>query len=226
VLGRECDERRSLAWSLIGLGSEAASRGDFAAAHAMLEESTAIAEEVGDRWCLAWSLCSLGDAARANGSFTEALAKLERAAFIGREMGDALGLARTLSSLGEVLHGVGNTRRALETHREGLELAVKVGNRSTMAASFAASARTLASQGNMERAALSFGAAYAIRKLIHFVVPPVEAANEKRALSSVKRQLGPSGFTIAMARGSEMALEPLLAELFNSALQRSNAAPT
>ena len=60
ALSRQLGDKRGIAAALHGLALAARSEGDNAKTHAMLEESLAIARELGDEWSVANSLLYLG----------------------------------------------------------------------------------------------------------------------------------------------------------------------
>ena len=97
--------------------------GDYSSAQALLEESLALASELGDKRGIAAALNSLGHAATTQGHYRQAQELLEKSRALSQELGDTMAIAVTLIFLGDVMSLQGDYARAVALCQECLALA-------------------------------------------------------------------------------------------------------
>jgi len=126
---RELGDMRGLAESLGGLAWALLTQNDSAAACTLLEESLALAREVGDPWILANALHEFGSfKGQWQGDFKSARPFLEESLALYRVLKDHHELFYTLLRLIEVRWSEGNFLQAEALAREGLALARELDN--------------------------------------------------------------------------------------------------
>jgi predicted ATPase/class 3 adenylate cyclase/Tfp pilus assembly protein PilF len=129
ALTRPVERTAMRAKALSGAGVLARSQGDYAAAHALLEESLAIKRELGDKPGIALALNELGLVAHDQGNYAAAQMLYEESLAIERELGDRLGIALSLNNLGNVALYEGQYAAAQALYEESLALRRAVGDK-------------------------------------------------------------------------------------------------
>jgi predicted ATPase/class 3 adenylate cyclase len=114
ALGRTDAQTRDLArcLALFGLGQLCSFQGDYAEAIGYLEESLAIAREIGDRFRVAATLQPLGLAALGLGDFASGHRHLNEALALAREIGDPLQIAGAANAVAQLHRMEGNLAAA------------------------------------------------------------------------------------------------------------------
>ncbi len=92
--------------------------GDLDSARVLLEESLAMAREIGARGLIAWSLANLGMIAEIRGEYSIAYTLDEESVAIMRETGDKHGIAYVLIEIGLVAMAQGNYSEARDRYEE------------------------------------------------------------------------------------------------------------
>jgi predicted ATPase len=108
--------------ALFAAGVLAAEQGDYASAHALVEESLEMARQLGDKRSTAISLNALAVNTRDMGDLAAARAAFEESLALWRELEDALGVARTLSNLATVVKLQGDFAYATALYDECLTI--------------------------------------------------------------------------------------------------------
>ena len=121
--------------ALNAAGYLALSRGGFAAARSLLEESLAIQRQLGDKAEIAISLSNLGTAAIHQGDTVMAHSLLEEGLAIRRELGDKVDIAGSLDDLGAATLEQGDIVMARSLLEEGLAIRRGLGDKAGIAAS-------------------------------------------------------------------------------------------
>ena len=121
--------------ALNAAGYLALSRGGFATARALLEESLAIQRQLGDRASIAASLSNLGTVAVREGDMVKAGSLLDEGLAIRRELGDKAAIAGALDDLGTAMIERGETTAAHALLDEGLAIRRELGDKAGIAAS-------------------------------------------------------------------------------------------
>jgi len=117
------------AQALNAAGHLALSRGGFATARALLEESLAIRRQLGDRADIAVALSNLGTVAIHQGEMVTARALLEEGLAIRRELGDKAGIAASLNNAGMAAGKQGDYAAAHSLLEESVLLCQEVGDK-------------------------------------------------------------------------------------------------
>ncbi len=117
----------ALAEALLGAGTLAWRQGDLAAAATRLEESLALARELGADRVAAGALHYLGIVVSHGGDLARAQALNEESLALRRTLGDRRGMAAALNSLGELARRRDDLAQAEKFYSEGLELYRAVG---------------------------------------------------------------------------------------------------
>jgi non-specific serine/threonine protein kinase len=123
------------AQALNAAGHLALSRGGFATARALLEESLAIRRQLGDAADVAVALSNLGTVAIHQGEMVMARTLLEEGLAIRRELGDKVGIAGALDDLGTAAIEWGDTPVGRSLLEEGLAIRRELGDKAGIAAS-------------------------------------------------------------------------------------------
>jgi non-specific serine/threonine protein kinase len=114
--------------ALHAAGALALCQGEYADAHAALEESAALAREADDLRTLALALGELGQAAYQVGDQATAQPLLAEAVELSHARGDAGAEARALQHLGQASYELGDAARAVEMVRRSLALQQRLGD--------------------------------------------------------------------------------------------------
>jgi len=94
------------------MGGEAHRQGDYAAARSFLEESLALARELGDKWGMAGLLKALGNVRRCEGHSGRAAALYKESLALNRDLTSKDSIAQVLHNLGYVAQDQGEDERA------------------------------------------------------------------------------------------------------------------
>jgi predicted ATPase/class 3 adenylate cyclase len=121
--------------ALNAAGYLALSRGDFAMARSLLEESLAIQRQLGDKADIAASLSNLGTAAIHQGDIVVARSLLEEGLAIRRELGDKVDIAGSLNDLGSAAMQQGDYVMARSLLEESLAIRRQLEDKAGIAAS-------------------------------------------------------------------------------------------
>ena len=114
--------------ALNGAGAIVAELGDFADATELLEESLALARELGDGYRAARVGSNLGTLALFAADFEEAIARYAESTDYMRALDDPRALSLFVQNLGIAHHGAGHHEQAIELLTESLELARRAGD--------------------------------------------------------------------------------------------------
>jgi predicted ATPase len=119
--------------ALFAAGVFAAEQGDYDSAHAVTEESLAIARQLGDKQGVAVALNALAVNAQDRGAVAEAHTLFERSLVVWRELGDQTAVARAVSNLANVVKLQGDHARARSLYAECLSIFQGLGDRTGVA---------------------------------------------------------------------------------------------
>ncbi|MBI5302785.1 MAG: tetratricopeptide repeat protein [Chloroflexi bacterium] len=123
-------------------------QGDYAEAHQLLEESTALAEEIEDDVSVARSLKYRSFAALTQGDNTAARALVEKSLAILRQLDDQPSIAISLTTLGLVVRDQGDYARARTLFEEALAIRRALNDRNAIASSLRDLGSTAQAQGD------------------------------------------------------------------------------
>src|SRR6266566_2221274 len=172
---------------------------DQGAVRALLEESLALAREVGYKTTMALCFSLLGEAFLQQGDITTAHSFLEQCLGLCKEIGDQGSTAEVLSLLGKVNVVQGDYTAARAFYEESLafpEMGIGIWQRSN-ASSLEELASVVAAQGELRWAARLWGAAEALRDTRGTPLPPVYRADYERSVAAARTQLGEQSFAAA-----------------------------
>jgi predicted ATPase/DNA-binding SARP family transcriptional activator len=193
------------------LGLIATNDGQHEEAVALLEESTALAREVGDEAVLSFALANLGYAALTAGDLDLAHAASLEAVELERSDPPE---QRNLSSFGAVLGNLGTTallQGRLDDARAHLAESVAVRREIQdalgLASSFTCLAALAAEEGSLARAARLLGAADAVRERTDAELEPLDSRLYERTADAARGELGDEAFARAHEEGRRLGLE-------------------
>lgn len=208
---RKLDDKPNSVRCLTLRGLIATNGGEHEGAVVILEESTALAREVGDESLLSFALANLGHAALAAGDLdladTASLEGLELQRALPQERQDLSAIGATLGNLGvsALLQG----RLAEAGTRLAESVSVRRGTRDALglASAFTGVAALAAKEGAFARAARLLGAADAVRERTDAELEPVDAELYERSTTAARRKLGDEAFARAHEEGRNLGLE-------------------
>ena len=131
----------------------------------MLEESAALARDIGSDQRLAAALTNLGMVENFAGDLDRAAQVLQEAVTLDQKQGDQLGLVLDRHALTMVSLRAGHTREARDLLSATVDYVVSAGNSDILAAALELAACTVAELGEPLRAARLAGAAAAVRQI-------------------------------------------------------------
>jgi predicted ATPase/DNA-binding CsgD family transcriptional regulator len=232
ALGREAEDKLTVVWSLLNLGSVASDQGDHERATQFYEEGLALCRESGYTTPLPNFLSSLGcefmlqgDQERARTLIEEATTLVRRQRQRGRVRGPVKG---PLERLGWAAFLLGDQERAKIWYEENLRLSQELGNKLIAAESLEGLACAVGTKEEAERAAKLFGAAQGLREAIGYQQSPSERAVQEPYLVAARSRVEETweaAFAEGRAMELEEAVEYALAEEELSTIT-SSAAPT
>ena len=154
ALARVDSQRRDYGRSkaFLNAGQLCCFMGRYAEAQVHLEESLAIAREIGDRAMIAFVYPPLGMAAIGLGDLTRARAHLEEAVALARELGKRRELAVALNSLAQLHRMEGRLSVAAPLYEEVLSLARELGDQDSIAIALLNLAMVSIDRSHAERA--------------------------------------------------------------------------
>ncbi len=206
-IGRELEDRVSIAASLIGLGLVMLDRADLAGAQSLFGETCTLCAEIGDRWGLAMSLNNLGLVASAHGEMERARTLHEASLAVRREMQDQWGLAMSLSNLGTLAAQEGNYSRARALLAESLTIRRALRDRAGIAYSFEGLAALAARAGDLDRAVCILGAEEALSETMGASLAASVDAEHGRVLAEIGEAAAKPEYRAAWQRGRAMTLD-------------------
>lgn len=133
TLGKEAEDKRSIALSLDRLGNLSSRQGDNVAARSLFEESLAMSREVGDKGGIALSLIGLGFVAMRQGDHLTTRSMYEQSLAIYRELGNKWGTAYSLIGLGNVAFIQGEYGASRSMYEQSLAIERELGDKSGIA---------------------------------------------------------------------------------------------
>jgi tetratricopeptide (TPR) repeat protein len=119
--------------TLFDAGQLGAFMGEYTGARRYLEESLAIARELGDKGRIVTALQPLALAALGQGDLVTARRSLEEGLALARELGNKRSVAATVNALAQLSRVEGNLDDAEPLYREVLQLARELGDREVVA---------------------------------------------------------------------------------------------
>ncbi|HEY7146650.1 MAG TPA: BTAD domain-containing putative transcriptional regulator [Streptosporangiaceae bacterium] len=186
------------------LGVVALNTGEFELARARFEEHLGNVRKLGDRKLIGGALTNLGMVALNLGDLDRAARLHAEGLALSEHIGDQRLATVALINLGLVELARGDYPAARGYLLRGLDLAEAIGEPLAVAEALAELAVVDAAAGETERAAVTFGAAQALRAQIGAPVPAPDLARISDAVAAVRLALGDARFGAAQARGAAM----------------------
>jgi len=183
--------------------------GDYVRGATLLEESLALAREVGDTVSVGIMLSNLGHVDLLRGDYERARARSEDALAFANELGST-GVELTpvaFVNLGLARLGLGAHEQARGSFKEALLTSQHLGRKQQIIESLEGMASLAGALGEATRAAHLRGAAEAAREVISFALSPGERALHEPYLAAARSALGEAGWEEALAEGRAMSLE-------------------
>ncbi|WOD39073.1 tetratricopeptide repeat protein [Nodosilinea sp. E11] len=122
-------EKQNFAAICGNLGNAYWSLGQYQQAIDYLQQTLAIAQEIGDRQVEANSLGNLGNAYWSLGQYPQAIDYRQQQLAIAREIGDRRGEATSLGGLGNAYRSLSQYPQAIDYHQQWLAIAREIGDR-------------------------------------------------------------------------------------------------
>jgi predicted ATPase/class 3 adenylate cyclase/Tfp pilus assembly protein PilF len=211
AIWRERKDKHGTARALISLGWTALRSGDAHLANARLEEALALSRELGDTRSMGFELSGLGEVALRQGDYARATQLMQESLELRRQLGNKWGVGVSLGMLGWVAMRERDWDRAIARLGESLQVRQEIGDKGGSAWCLERLAGIFMVRRQTEKAVRLFGAAAALRASIGSVIDPVDQANYKRNLSSLRAKLGKERFTAIWNEGRALTLEQAVA---------------
>lgn len=207
IIWRERKDKHGTARALISLGWNALRSGETRLAKLRLEEALSLSQELGDARRMGFELSGLGEVALRQRDYAHATQLMEESLEVRRKLGNKWGIGVSLGMLGWVAMRERDWDRAVTMLRESLKMRQEIGDKGGSAWCLERLAGIALAQGKMEKAVRIFGAAAALRSSIASVIDPVDQANYKRNINSLRAKLGGQRFKVAWDNGHAMKME-------------------
>jgi len=211
ALSRAHGRTRDVAVALCNLGNVALRQSDYGRARAFHEEGVALFRHVGEEVGIVYVLNNLGNEARYQGDYKRALRLYEESLALARAMGDRWSAASALVNLGSVSCEEGDLGEAARFCTESLSEYRDLGDRYCMAAAIEELSRVSWRQEEATRAAILYGAAGALREIIHAPLPDNDRPAHDALGAALHLALGDEAFRAAQAEGTAMPLDRAIA---------------
>ncbi|MFM9952022.1 MAG: tetratricopeptide repeat protein [Saprospiraceae bacterium] len=151
VLDKNIDEKTN-ARALNGIGVMYIRVGDYETALRYLEQSLAIAQQIGDRSGEGGTLSNISQIYATKGDYEMALRYLEQSLAIAQQIGNRLGEGTTLNNISQIYDAKGDYETALHYLEQSLAIAQQIGDRSGEGAALNNIATTAYGKGDYETA--------------------------------------------------------------------------
>ncbi len=152
--------------ALYRLGMIASARGNDGSARSLLEESIALAREVGDKGRVAYALLSLGSVLSGQDEYDRTNALLEESLALFRELSDTEGMAWSLYILGRVRFAQGDTVSARVLAEESLTQCQAMKHQDVLARALDLLGQCALRQGEASKAQALFEESLALFRLL------------------------------------------------------------
>jgi tetratricopeptide (TPR) repeat protein len=223
---REVGDPWGIAVALGNLGQDMAEQLlDFARSAELLEEAVALFRQVGDTRGLAWVLTSAGTVDMYRGDDASA-AKLDEALALARRLGAPNETAIALRSLGQLALRQGDHAVARGRLLEAMALFLDSDELGDVAADLELLGEVLRAEGSIAEAALTWGAAAALRDRVGAPSNARDRAWFATALEEAAAALGGDAFEAAFRAGQAVDARAIAAMIAGAApAPRSSPAP-
>ncbi len=210
ALARELNDRRGIAWSLVGLGTILWEQGDWRKAAATCEEALALFREVGDRAGIGETLMSLARAYGAGGELARAQTLATEGVAVAEEVGNPFLLALLFIVQARLAVDLRDVAGAEGLFRQALQLMHRIRNIDGVADCLDGLARASGARRKWKRAAALQGAAAALRKSSRTMIPDLMQLELDRLSTIVRAALGESAYARARDAAASMELHEIV----------------
>jgi len=207
AMGRRIGDNRAIAGSLALIGRTSHWQGDRDRAATLLHDGLILFRELGDEWNVAQILIYLGDLRLRQGDYDGANACLEDGLTLVKKLGDKWVIAFAFGVLGEISRLQGDYQKAVAHFKQALTIYQELNNTVEIPFTLEALANTTAQQGQAERATHLWGAAEALREVVHAPLPSSYHADYAPFLQMAHTALGEEAFTTTWSDGRALTLE-------------------
>lgn len=208
-LARMGDDRLSLAWALIFLGSASVEQqSEYEEALSVTEEGLSIFRGLGHKPGMAQALNILGELARTHGDDDRAQAVYEEGLLLASETGEVRRETMLLTNLGSLAMHRADVKQAEQLFRKALTKSLALGHdKHHIITNVVLLAGAIAARGDVERAARVFGAADALLEQMRAELQPGDQPEHERDLAFVRSQLDEATFQGYWNEGRALSLE-------------------
>jgi predicted ATPase/DNA-binding CsgD family transcriptional regulator len=225
-LAEQSGDQAGRVWGLLHLSFAERCRGDHPAAasyaEAAVEEARTLDEADLPPFLRAFVLNRLGHEAYELRDLSRAEAVLEKALEHWRRLGSPWGIGVVLGKLADVAQARGDDMRAAALYRESLGFWSQ--DNELGAVEILTGLARLAVKGRPESAIRLFAAAEEIQKRVGLTPAPALRAQNERALSAARAELGEEALEAAWSAGGNLPLEQAVAEAHTLAADAGQAA--
>ncbi|MCP3904415.1 MAG: tetratricopeptide repeat protein [Planctomycetes bacterium] len=213
AIRRELGDREGIGASLLGLGTVAICRRDYAEGIEFFEEALAVERELGDEFAEAVALGNLGWACKWVGDLEAALSYNEQGLAIRRRLGDQTGVANTLENLIGVARRRGDRAGARRYLRECLDVTRAMHLKHLVNAIISEAAKLAAAGDEQSLAARWLGACARLHAESGAALEPPAQDELDALLPAWRETVGGAAFDEAFAAGEALDAEEALDEI-------------
>jgi len=206
AIAREIQDKDRIAWSLSDLGITLRDQGHLAQVIPTLSEALLLFQEVGVRRGIGSTLYILAETRMLARETAAAKALWEQGLALFRQEGDKGHISWGLEGLGGLAFLEKRFEEANTLHKESLKHKAEVMNKLGIAFSFDGLAQVAAAQGNSQRAAILWGAAEQLRRLLGTPVDPSRQSLFTSLIPMVRQALGLELFQQRWEQGQRLSL--------------------
>jgi non-specific serine/threonine protein kinase len=207
AIAREIQDKDRIAWSLSDLGITLRDQGHLAQVIPALSEALILFQEGGNRRGIGSTLYILAETRMLAGETAAAKALWEQGLVLFRQEGDKGHISWGLEGLGGLAFLEKRFEEANTLHKESLKYKAEVMNKLGIAFSFDGLAQVAAAQGNSQRAAMLWGAAEQLRRLLGTPVDPSRQNVFTSLIPTARQALGLELFEQQWQKGRSLSLE-------------------
>ena len=180
---------------------------DIAAASSLTQQSITLLKEIDNPWRRAYPLVLLGQFTLQQGKHAQARDLFEESKSAFKDVGDQGGEAEALLGLAGATAMQGDFAAACDLYQETFKILQRIQYEELIPSCLEGLAAVAVAQGELVWAAHLWGAAEALREAIGTPLPPIYAAEYRRAVDAARTQLDEETFAAAWTQGRSMRLE-------------------
>jgi predicted ATPase/DNA-binding transcriptional regulator YiaG len=216
-MAKEIGDGHRASWALGDLGLSARDQGDNEQSMRYFTEGLKFARQTGEERAIGVLLFNLAESYELARDLNKAKDLWEQGLTLFRAEGDKTHIAWGLEGLAGTAYLAKDLASALKFHLESLNIKVEVMDRLGIAYSLEGLAQVAAAAEDPERAALLWGAASHLRKVMHVILEPSREVKYTSLIPQTRTRMGDEAFHATWKSGQTMKLE----EAIDYALQRT-----